>query len=92
MANHRSALKAHRQSLINRARNRHFRSMVRNAVKTFRTAIESGEDLASVEKAFKASERTVRRVATKGVIHWRAADRTISRLAHRFNAFKREQG
>ena len=45
MASHESALKAHRQSLKNRERNRQFRSRLRNALRTIRTAID-GNDLA----------------------------------------------
>jgi len=87
VANHRSAIKHHKQSLVCRARNRQFRTRMRNAVKRFRETV-SGGDVATAEKAFVAAESIIRRVATKGVIHRRAADRAISRLAHRLNELR----
>jgi len=42
VATHASALKAHRQSLKNREHNRQFRSRLRGALKTVRTAIDEG--------------------------------------------------
>ena len=50
MATHASALKAHRQSLKNRERNRQFRSRLRNALRSIRTAID-GNDLSAVAEA-----------------------------------------
>ena len=52
MASHESALKAHRQSLKNRERNRQFRSRLRNALKTIRAAID-GNDLAGAKSGLK---------------------------------------
>ena len=40
MASHESALKAHRQSLKNRERNRQYRSRLRNALRDIRSAVE----------------------------------------------------
>ena len=47
MATHASALKAHKQSLNNRERNRQFRSRLRGALKSIRAAID--EALAAKE-------------------------------------------
>ena len=52
-----------------------------------RRAVEQG-DWPTAEKAFVAAESMIRRVATKGVIHKRAADRAISRLASRLNELR----
>jgi small subunit ribosomal protein S20 len=87
VANHRAAIKHYKQSLVDRARNRQYRTRMRNAVKRFRDTV-SGGDLPTAETAFVAAEAIIRRVATKGVIHGRAADRVISRLAHRLNELR----
>ncbi len=78
MANHRSAEKRNRQSIRHRERNKHRRSMVRNAVKKARQAVEArGQDAG--ERVHEA-ERLLRRAASRGVLHKRTASRTVSRL------------
>ena len=92
MANHRSAIKRHRQSIVRRARNRQYRTRMRTAIKSFRSVLEEKGSVEDVTKAFDYAERQIRRVAGKGVIHTRTADRTISRLAKALNAFRGAQG
>ena len=82
MASHASALKAHRQSLKNRARNRQFRARLRGALKGIRTAID-GNDLAGAKSALKETLSLIDKMATKGIIHRNAAGRYKSRLATR---------
>ena len=82
MASHASALKAHRQSLKNRTRNRQFRARLRGALKSIRTAID-GNDLNSAKSALKDTMSLIDKMATKGVIHRNAAGRYKSRLATR---------
>ena len=76
MANHRSAEKRHRQSLKRYARNKHWRSTIRNAVRDVRQAAGSDE----AEAKFSQAEQLLRKGVTKGVLHRRTASRTISRL------------
>lgn len=78
MANHRSAEKRHRQALKRQARNKHWRSTIRHAIREVRTAADSGAKDAG-DKLSKA-ERLLRKGVTKGVVHTRTASRTISRL------------
>ena len=87
MATHRSALKAHRQSLVRRARNRHYRTMVRKAVKTFRSAV-AGSDVEGAQTAFNKAESVIRRVAGKGIMKSKTADRSISRMARSLNSLQ----
>lgn len=82
MASHASALKAHRQSLQNRERNRQYRSRLRNALRSVRTSID-GNDLAAAKDALKEAISLIDRMASKGVIHRNAAGRYKSRLASR---------
>jgi len=85
VASHASALKAHRQSLKNRERNRQFRSRLRGALKSIRSAID-GKDLASAKSALKDTISLIDKMASKGVIHRNAAGRYKSRLTTRLAA------
>jgi small subunit ribosomal protein S20 len=82
LATHQSALKAHRQSVKNREHNRQFRSRLRNALKSVRTAID-GKDTAAAKTALKETVSLIDRMASKGVIHRNAAARYKSRLQTR---------
>ena len=85
MASHASALKAHRQSLKNREHNRQFRSRLRNALKSIRSAID-GNDLTAAKTALKETISLIDRMASKGIIHRNAAGRYKSRLTTRIAA------
>jgi small subunit ribosomal protein S20 len=82
VATHASALKAHRQSLNNRERNRQFRSRLRGALKSVRTAID-GNDLAAAKTALKETISLIDKMTAKGVIHRNAGSRYKSRLTTR---------
>jgi small subunit ribosomal protein S20 len=82
MASHDSALKAHRQSLVKREANRQYRTRLRSALRTIRTAIDSG-DPAKVKDALRDTISLVDKLAGKKVIHRNAAARYKSRLAKR---------
>jgi small subunit ribosomal protein S20 len=79
VATHASALKAHRQSLKNRERNRQYRSRLRSALKAVRAALD-GKDVAAAKAALKDTVSLVDKMASKGVIHRNAAGRYKSRL------------
>jgi small subunit ribosomal protein S20 len=85
VASHASALKAHRQSLKNREHNRQFRSRLRNALKTVRTAI-AGNDLGVARTALRQSMSLIDKMASKRIIHKNAARRYKSRLSARLAA------
>jgi small subunit ribosomal protein S20 len=85
VASHESALKAHRQSLKNRERNRQFRSRLRNTLKTIRAAID-GKDMAGAKGALKQTISLIDKMASKGIIHRNAAGRYKSRLTKRLAA------
>ena len=82
MASHESAVKAHRQSLVKREANRQYRSRLRSALRSIRTAIDSG-DPAKVKDALRNTISLVDKMAGKKVIHRNAAARYKSRLASR---------
>jgi len=85
VASHASALKAHRQSLKNREHNRQFRSRLRTALKSVRSAID-GNDKAGAKAALREVVSLVDKLASKGIIHKNAAGRYKSRLASRLAA------
>ena len=82
MASHVSALKAHRQSLKNRERNRHYRSRLRNALRDIRSAVDQN-NLAAAKSALKQTISLIDKMTSKGVIHRNAAGRYKSRLSGR---------
>ena len=82
LATHASALKAHRQSLVHRERNRRFRSQLRATLKQIRTAID-GKDAAAAKKQLNAAISLIDKMAGKGVIHRNTASRYKSRLSAR---------
>lgn len=82
MASHASALKAHRQNVIRRDRNRQLRTRLRGALRTIRTAIDGG-NTDQVKDALRETVSLVDKMAAKGVIHRNAAGRYKSRLAAR---------
>jgi small subunit ribosomal protein S20 len=85
VATHASALKAHKQSLNNRERNRQFRSRLRGALKNIRAAID-GNDLPGAKNALKQTISLIDKMASKGIIHRNAAGRYKSRLNARLSA------
>ncbi|PLX88308.1 MAG: 30S ribosomal protein S20 [Desulfuromonas sp.] len=84
MANHKSAIKRHKQSLVRNARNNHVRSTMRTLVKNVREAVAAG-DAESAQEALKKAIPYIDKTATKGVIHNATASRKISRLTKLVN-------
>jgi len=84
LANHKSALKRHRQSLENRDRNRATRSRMKTAVKAAVQAVEAKDENAT--KILSSAVSIVAKSASKGLIHKNTAARKISRLTKRANA------
>jgi small subunit ribosomal protein S20 len=82
LASHASALKAHRQNVVRRERNRQMRTRLRGALRTIRAAIDGG-DAAEVKDALRQTISLVDKMAAKGVIHKNTAGRYKSRLASR---------
>jgi small subunit ribosomal protein S20 len=79
LANHKSALKRHRQSLKRRARNRISKTRIKNTVKAVRMAIEEN-DVTKAQEALNAATSLLDKAARKNVIHARQAQRRVARL------------
>lgn len=87
MANHPSALKAHRQSVKRREHNRELRGRLRTALKSIRGAI-ADKDGKGAQAAWRDTVSLIDKMAQKGVIHRNAAGRYKSRLAKQVGATK----
>jgi small subunit ribosomal protein S20 len=87
LANHKSAIKRNKQSLLSRDRNRANRTKVKNAVKKVDAAMEVEGSVEKAQEALLAAVPIIERAATKGAFHKKAASRKVSRLTKRVNKF-----
>ena len=89
MANHKSAVKAHRRSLQRRDRNRQYRSRMRRALRSMRAAMEAaateggGGATDALRDQFRSTVSLIDRLAGKGIIHVNTASRYKARLDRR---------
>ena len=86
MATHLSALKAHRQNLVHRERNRRYRTQLRTTLKQIRAFIDDPKNAAKGKDAKKHLSQAVSlidKMAGKGIIHRNTASRYKSRISAR---------
>jgi small subunit ribosomal protein S20 len=79
LANHKSALKRNRQSLVRKARNSINKTKVSTAFKKVRAAIAGAPQ--DAPELLKKAASTISKAASKGSLHKRTAARRISRLS-----------
>jgi small subunit ribosomal protein S20 len=82
VANHPSAEKRNRQRIKRTLRNRAVSSSVRTIVKAVDAAI-TAKNKEAAKTALARAIRALDKAATKGVVHPKAASRTVSRLSIR---------
>jgi small subunit ribosomal protein S20 len=82
MANHKSAIKAHGQSLRRREHNKQLKSRMRHALTAARSAIDAG-DAEKANVVVRTTVSLIDNLAGKGIIHHNAAARHKSRLSRR---------
>lgn len=87
MANHKSALKRHRQSEKRRERNASVKSAIRTAVKKVRTSIDAANAEEAKTNLLEAT-RVLDGAVTKGVLHRNNASRRVSRLTTAVNSIE----
>ncbi|MBQ7617642.1 MAG: 30S ribosomal protein S20 [Desulfovibrio sp.] len=90
MANHKSAIKRHKQSLAQQARNRANRTRIKNAVKGVQNALRT-EGVESARSKLVGATSVLAKAAQKGAIHWKKAARKVSRLARAVNRAGQEE-
>jgi small subunit ribosomal protein S20 len=79
VANHKSAIKAQRQNIKLRERNRQERTRLRNALKSIRASIDAG-DTNSAQGVLSDTVSLIDKMASKKIIHNNTAGRYKSRL------------
>ncbi|AHF96599.1 MAG: 30S ribosomal protein S20 [Desulfurella sp.] len=84
MANHKSALKRVKQNKKRYARNKSYRTRLKNAVKRARLAINS-QNVQDLQEELKKAQKIIHKIKSKGVIHKNKAARLVSRLAKAAN-------
>jgi small subunit ribosomal protein S20 len=77
-----SALKANRQNVVRRDRNRQMRSRLRTALRAIRASLDA-KDLDAARAALDRTVSLVDKMASKGIIHKNTAGRYKSRLSAR---------
>lgn len=88
MANHKSAIKAHEQSLRRRDRNNRMKSRMRRAIRAARSVIgavgpQDDDSASAARESIRATGALIDTLAGKGIIHRNAAARHKSRLDKR---------
>jgi small subunit ribosomal protein S20 len=76
---HKSALKAHRQTVKRTEHNRELRSKLRTGLKAIRTAIDAG-DTDAAKAALSKTFSLIDKMSAKRIIHDNAAGRYKSRI------------
>ncbi len=87
MASHASALKAHRQNVGRRERNRELRARLRTALKTLRAVLD-GSNLDEATRLAPTTVSLIDKLARKGIIHRNAAARHKSRISTRLSKLR----
>lgn len=90
MANHKSAIKRHKQNTKRRARNKSARSALRTQITKTIKALTGDVAVAAVE--VRAAESLLHKAASKGIIPKKRAARKTARLAKRLHALQSAQG
>lgn len=85
MANHKSAIKRHKQSLVRKERNRSVKSALKTVLKKVEGAV-SDKNAEEAAKNLGAAVIALDKAASKGIIHKKNAARNKSRLARKVNA------
>ncbi|NLC28561.1 MAG: 30S ribosomal protein S20 [Campylobacteraceae bacterium] len=84
MANHKSAEKRARQTEACTARNRFYRTRMKNLTKAVRSAIEAGDKEAATV-ALKAANQNLHSYVSRGFLKKNSAARKVSRLTKAVN-------
>ncbi len=91
MANHKSAIKRNRQDHKRNARNTSYRTQVKTHTKKVMSDVAEN-NVEAARKSLKEAEAMIAKVASKGVLHSRAASRKISGLAKKVHQMSAAAG
>lgn len=87
MAHSLSAQKRVRQNRKRRIINRTRKSKVKSQMKSFLSAVDTG-DVAAAEAQFKLAQKKLAQIGASGTMHKKTASRKTARLAKRLNDLK----
>jgi small subunit ribosomal protein S20 len=85
MANHKSAAKRARQTIVKTERNRFYKTRIKNITKEVISAIESS-DKEKATTAMKSANKYLHHCVSKGILKKETAARKVGRLQVRVNA------
>ncbi|NQY25236.1 MAG: 30S ribosomal protein S20 [Arcobacter sp.] len=85
MANHKSAAKRARQTIVKTERNRFYKTRIKNVVKEVVSAIDSA-DKETALVAMKKANKYIHHCVSKGILKKATAGRKVSRLQVKVNA------
>ena len=85
MANHKSALKRARQTVVRTERNRFFKTRIKNITRAVNEAIEAG-DKEKAQEAFKKANAYLHHCVSKNILKKGTAARKVSRMNKKVNA------
>ena len=85
MANHKSAEKRARQTIVKTERNRFYKTRIKNVTKTVLAAIETADKEAATA-AVKTANKYLHHCVSKGILKKATASRKVSRLQLAVNA------
>lgn len=91
MPNIQSAKKRVLQNEARRKVNLSRKTAVRTAIKKVLNALKSNEDIKMAKELLRDAEAKIARAKSKDVIHYKTANRTVSRLAKRVAAQEKAQ-
>ena len=85
MANHKSAAKRAKQTIVKTERNRFFKARIKNVVKTVLVAIDA-KDKDAAATAMKNANKYLHHCVSKNILKKATAARKVSRLQVKVNA------
>ena len=63
-----------------RVRNKKYKTIFKNTVKTFKALVDSNPSIEDKQAAFSKVDKTVKQICHKGIIHTNKRNRVLSRL------------
>jgi len=85
MANHKSAAKRAKQTIVKTERNRFFKARIKNVVKAVLVAVEANEK-ETATAAMKDANKYLHHCVSKNILKKATASRKVSRLQAKVNA------
>ncbi len=89
MATHKSAIKAHKRSVVNKERNSSILSKIKSFIKKVEEFIAAGKSAEAIQ-ALRDAESVLMKGVTKGAVEKNSASRKVSRLTKKVKAISKK--